>query len=79
MFIKGPNTDGAARRTRNKLIGQLDAKLPCCLRICGITSGDTVSYFYCISVKILMVQVSSASWPSRYDARWPTSLDPENI
>lgn len=69
MFIKAPHTDGTALHTRHKLIVQLDAKLPCCLRSGGITSGDTVSYFYCVSVKILMGQVSITSWPSRYEAR----------
>lgn len=38
VFIKAPHTDGAALRTRHKLIGQLDAKLPRCLRTGGITS-----------------------------------------
>lgn len=71
MFIKAPHTDGTAQHTRQKLIVQLDAKLPCCLRGSGITSGDTVSYFYCISIKILMGQVSITSWPRRYDACSP--------
>lgn len=68
MFIKAPHTDGTAQHTRHKLIVQLDAKLPCCLRGSGITSGDTVSYFYSISIKILMGQVSITSWPRRYHA-----------